>query len=285
MSRYLPVRLDNATCPYCGTVLNGTATIEHVIGRRFIPKGKLNCDWNLILRSCKPCNNRKAALEDDLSAITMQPDARGDYHQPDDMLIAEALRKGQRSISRRTGKPVSQSQEEMTINVPFAQGVEMTFNLLSPPQADSERIYELAQLQLMALFYWITYTPTTKKGGFWLGDFAPVLEAPRSNWGNSVHLAFMQSVLAWEPRLRVITADGFFKAVIRRHPEAVCWSWAVEWNHNLRVVGFFGEREPLLTAVQTLPRLKINTLFEGPDQALHYHIETRLSGKDDQMFR
>lgn len=278
------MRLDNATCPYCGTVLDATATTEHVVGKRFVPRGKLDRHWNLIVRACRRCNNRKAALENDLSAITMQPNAGGQYSQPDEVLAAEAARKGQKSISRSTGKPVGQSGEEITIKVPFAPGAEMTFNLWSPPQADSHRVFELARLQLMAFFYFITYSPDTKRGGFWLGGFCPVLEAPRSDWGNPVHRAFMRTVLAWEPRLLAITADGFFKAMIRRHPEAVCWSWAVEWNHNLRVVGFFGEREPVLATAKTLPRLRVETIFEGPGEALRYRMETRLSDEEDQMF-
>jgi hypothetical protein len=172
----------------------------------------------------------------------------------------------------------------MTIKAPFGPGVEMTFNLCSPPQADSDRVFELARLQLMGFFYWITFSADTNKGGFWLGEFYPVLEAVRSDWGNPVHLAFMRQASTWDLRLLVVTADGFFKATIRRHPVEVCWSWALEWNHNLRVVGFFGEREPVLAAAKALPRLKVKTIAQGPGHALRYRMETPLSDDDDQMF-
>ena len=42
-----------------------------MIGRRFVPKGKLNNQWNLIVRVCIKCNNKKSDLEDDISAISM----------------------------------------------------------------------------------------------------------------------------------------------------------------------------------------------------------------------
>ena len=35
--------LRNLTCPYCGVAIDAkTATKEHVVGRRFVPKGTLD---------------------------------------------------------------------------------------------------------------------------------------------------------------------------------------------------------------------------------------------------
>lgn len=70
--------LRNVACVYCGTSLTKeTTTRDHVIGRRFVPKGKFAARWNLIINACEPCNNGKAELEDDISAITLQPDLWG----------------------------------------------------------------------------------------------------------------------------------------------------------------------------------------------------------------
>jgi hypothetical protein len=67
-SFFLVRPLDNVTCPYCGTALTSkTRTKEHVIGRRFVPVGSLDREWNLILQACGPCNRHKADLEDDIS--------------------------------------------------------------------------------------------------------------------------------------------------------------------------------------------------------------------------
>ena len=45
-----PILLDNITCVYCGNELTPqTVTKEHVVGRRFVPKGSLNQQWNLIV--------------------------------------------------------------------------------------------------------------------------------------------------------------------------------------------------------------------------------------------
>ena len=69
------IRLDNITCPYCGIALtNETSSKEHVIGRHFVSKGTLHGNWNLIVNACNSYNGIKSDLEDDISAITLQPD-------------------------------------------------------------------------------------------------------------------------------------------------------------------------------------------------------------------
>ncbi|MGY4282022.1 5-methylcytosine-specific restriction endonuclease McrA [Bradyrhizobium sp. LM2.7] len=58
------VRLDNRTCLYCGLVEaeENPFTVEHVVGRRFVPKGSLDKSWALIGNACLRCNNKKSDL-------------------------------------------------------------------------------------------------------------------------------------------------------------------------------------------------------------------------------
>src|SRR4051812_6479594 len=68
-------RLKNVTCAYCGVRFSPAtpSTKEHVITRNFVPEGTLKAnDWNLILLACRTCNQEKADLEDEISAITLQ---------------------------------------------------------------------------------------------------------------------------------------------------------------------------------------------------------------------
>jgi hypothetical protein len=95
----------------------------------------------------------------------------------------------------------------------------------------------------------------------------------------------MDAVVTWEPSVRGDTADGFFKVIIRRHPDAVCWSWAVEWNQSYRVVGFFGEQEPTEAIVSTFPPLDFVTVAKGPKQRLSYCKETGLEEEHDDLFK
>ena len=71
--------LRNLTCPYCGDRFDPetSAAKEHVIGRRFVPRGCFAGQWNLILNACERCNRNKGDLEDDISIITMMPDVTG----------------------------------------------------------------------------------------------------------------------------------------------------------------------------------------------------------------
>src|ERR1700692_1203361 len=76
-----PVVLKNCICGYCDADLSSdNRTTEHLVGRRFVPKGSLENQWNLIFKACRPCNGTKSELEDDISATTLQPDAIGRYH-------------------------------------------------------------------------------------------------------------------------------------------------------------------------------------------------------------
>ncbi len=280
-----PILLDNVTCVYCGKELRqDTNTKEHVIGRRFVPKSTLNKQWNLIVCACKKCNSKKSKLEDDISAITMHPNAFGAFADEDKILIEEAQRKCRKSYSKLTQRPVSQSQGELNIKVPSNEGLEFNFSFTSPPQIESLRVYDLARMQLMAFFYFITYNYNTKKGGFWTGGFYPILEAQKLDWGNDIHVAFMKAVVKWEPRWIGNSADGFFKSAIRRHPNSACWSWALEWNKNYRIVGFFGDLEAARNIAGTFPRLKTQIVSQGTDHHLSFRAEKRLNKDDDLMF-
>ena len=276
--------LKNETCVYCGCLLpRAIKTKEHVIGRRFVPKGKLYGTWNLIVNACKPCNGQKADLEDDLSAISMQPDSWGQFASPDPLLASEGARKAV-SKSRRTGKEVAVSDENVVISGNFGSAATFSASFISPPQADRNRVFELARLQLVALFYWVTYRPVDNRGGYWRGTFVPMSHSCRRDWGNSLHRTFMKSVLDWKPCLIAIAADGFFKAVIRWCPSTICWSWALEWNHNHRIIGFFGEKTSIETALRTLTQPEMYPMAQSPGERWSMREEIALPDNQDQMF-
>ena len=280
-----PVRLLNVTCVYCGAALaDGSGTKEHVIGRRFVPKGKLDGNWNLIVNACAPCNGKKSDLENDISAITMQPDAFGRHGHDDATGASEAARKAQNAISRRTKKPVKDSHERMNIKMPLGPGASVSFGFTAPAQLDEGRVFELARLQLMGFFYLITYNDSTQRGGYWIGGFYPVMVTHRADWGNPVQRAFAEAVADWEPRVLASNADGFFKVLVRRHPGADCWSWALEWNHSHRVIGFFGDEQAARDIAASFPHLKLQTAAQGPGHTLRFRTETALDPEEDKLF-
>lgn len=278
--------LKNRRCAYCGVPLTDEIrTKDHVIGRRFVPKGKLNGQWNLILNACRPCNNKKSDLEDDIAAITLSPDPSGRHAHDDAAAIEEVRRRSAKSISRKTRKPVQESQESLNIKAHLGPGIALDINYTAPPQIDETRAFELARLHLTAFFFFQTYNAETQEGRWWVQGFHPVLMVRWEDWGNPVMRGIMAQIEDWEHRLHALTADGFFKVMTRRHPSAECWVWAIEWNRSHRLVGFFGKREPAQKIVDACPPRQRFTVFERPGQSLHYSPETSLPEADDTLFK
>jgi hypothetical protein len=280
-----PTRLFNVSCPYCGVSLTTeNTTKEHVIGRKFVPKGALENEWNLILNACRPCNNRKSDLEDDISAISMQPDVGGKHHSEHPQLLVDAAHKGKRTRSRYSGKPVADSNPTMQIKYELAPGITMTFNMVGQAQVDDDRLFELAIRHFQAFFFFITYDHQKNRGWFWPGKFAPVLAASRNDWGNELSRSFMKKTRVWETRVKVITARGHFKLGIRKHPKQELWSLAVEWNGNYRVLALCGQEAAIRDVLPELPKLKFDTLSQTPYSYLKLRTEELLNAEDDTLF-
>lgn len=274
-------RLRNLTCAYCG-VANDPAnplTDEHVIGRRFVPKGSLASGWCLIVRACERCNNAKADLEDDISAITLLP-RLGDVHE-DAELAAIASRKAKGSLSRRTKKAVADSYEENEIKGRFGPNVKMNFGMVAPPQLDPERARRLAHLHLQGFFYLVTYDEERRSGGFIPGEIGWLNEASREDWGNPIQQGFAALVRDWPVRVEGAGASGFFKIAIRRDPTgAEVWSFALEWNKNLRLIGFFGDLSIAQAFVDAIPPLQ----WQRIDANRRMRREIPLKPDDDVLF-
>lgn len=277
-------RLNNVSCAYCGVTLSeATADKEHVIGRGFVPKGKLAGCWNLIVNSCRACNAYKADLEDDISAISMQPDGFGSFGHDDATGTSEAVRKAEKSFSRRTGKLVKNSHEQFKIHGKLPGGATYTVGLSGPPQIDRDRVYQLARMHVAAFFYLITYREGERQGFSWVGGFHPVTHTFRSDWGNPLMRGFADAVMGWEHRVQANGAGGFFRLSIRRHAEAPCWSWAVEWNRGLRVIGFIGDSQTAHAVGNALPTLRYRTVSDGPDKILRVRQEVPLGDDEDDL--
>lgn len=278
-----PPRLFNVTCIYCGQALDDSSTTkEHVVGRSFVPRGSFDGSWNLIANACLACNSTKSGLEDDISAISMQPTAFGEFAANDPILHAEAKRKAV-ATSRRTGKPVGVSHESLTIKTPFPGG-SATFGTVSPPQIDRERAFQLAQAHVGAFFYFITYDAKTRRGGFCQGEFSPVEITAQGDWGSDLNRSFMNTVAPWHHRVVFVGAREYFKIAIRRHPSAECWSWAVEWNRNIRAVGLMGDPATIAEVRGSLTPNSMKSFSDGVE-TFRFRPEVRLPEVDDILFQ
>ena len=279
-----PTILKNCRCSYCGCKLDTeNKTRDHLIGRRFVPKGKLHSQWNLILNACMDCNSRKSDLEDDIAAISLLSSLSGRFSHGDVDVIEDARRRAPKSISRRTRKPVVDSDEKLTFDVRLNSEIEMAVGLVCPPQIDEMRAFELARLHMVGLFFMQTYNRETCEGGWRPGGFFPIAMSRRSNWGSPIMKGFMSAIREWEHRIDLVTAGGFFKAMSRRHLSTDCWAWAIEWNQSFRLVGLYGKSELAQEIVDGLPVEEMRMLVSGR-RSMSYRIETSLSEADDTLF-
>lgn len=275
------LRLSNRTCLYCGAqpTTDSPHTVEHVIGRRFVPKGSLHQSWALIGKACAICNGEKAGLEDDISAITLQPNL-GEQHS-DPVLQAEAVRISANSISRRTKKRVADSHEEDSVSGTIMSALDFTANFIMPPQLDQKRVHRLAEFHLQGFFYLMSYDESGGIGGFLPGPIGFAANANRPDWGNEHLRGFADQTKDWSLQLDCVCASGFFKIRMRRETEqSALWAFALEWNQMHRVVGYFGDLERAQGYFNALPPLKWKTL--KPDT--RYRQEIALASEEDTLF-
>jgi hypothetical protein len=92
-------------------------------------------------------------------------------------------------------------------------------------------------------------------------------------------------VISWKLKFLAIGADGFFKVAIRRHPTETCWSWGLEWNHNNRIVWFFGEQDPMHKIVNSFPSLEWFTIVKEHNYYERYRYEVALDEDKDSLFK
>jgi hypothetical protein len=272
-------------CAYCGHAFGPgeRGEDEHVIARRFVPKGTLAGQWNLILTACGPCNDIKAELENDVSAITLQPDAWGRYASDDPRLVAEAKRKA-RTTNRRTGRLVSEPEPSFNINMIHGP-ITFKFGFTHPAQCDEARLFDLARLQLAGFFSMLTWNEEQQRGFYWPGAYMPIVAVRKEDWGNPLLRWVEETSEDWEHRLFAIAADGFYKAWIKRRlVDPPIWAWALEWNQNFRLAGFFGEEVALRELAKQAPALEIETVHDSPEFGLRCRLEVPLAGDDDHLF-
>lgn len=285
LSNTQPTRLHNQRCAYCNAAFEreGEPEKEHVVGKNFVPKGMHEQQWNLHLNSCHKCNQTKSALENDLSAITMV----GGLLEPalkDTFRASEAKRKS-KAVSQRTGKKVADSFEELTMTGDFGNA-EIKINMILPPQLDESRAFLLVQYQMRGFFFQITYNQEKEMGYCWPGAFMPLAVVPKSDWGNPLVLSFSEKTKDWEFRLGSgEIAQGYYGVLIKKHPKAALWSWAVEWNKTTRLFGFFGDEEVGGEIIGTLTATSFGGWIEQPDGSrIRSRLEKPVDPADSDHF-
>lgn len=279
------IRLRNRTCAYCGVPFGKTLahTDEHVIGKNFVPKGSLAGVWNLVVYACKKCNDEKCHLENDISVISMLPSLRLSSDQIDPLIATEVRRKAPGAVSRRTGKPVINSEENVQLSGQFG-GASISMNFVAPPQIDDTRVCELACFHVQGFFHQMTFNSSSRTGLFLSGDFHFWTAATCSDWGNHKLKWFSEHVLEWLPCLRADAANGYFRIHLRRHKDQAVMSWALEWNKGMRVVGFVGATDAIEHVISSCPKGSSGIVRHHANERLVFREHVALADGQDSLF-
>jgi hypothetical protein len=158
--------------------------------------------------------------------------------------------------------------------------------MVTPPQIDEERIFELSKMQIRAIFYFLTFDETERVGRPYVERFAPHNSAHKGNWGDLSLIGFMDLTREWDLRWLLCTADGYFKSEIKRMPKKQCWSWALEWNKSYRIVGFFGDELAVrgLNGKLLMPDHSMKTHREKDGSIIRSRKDIPLANENDSLF-
>ncbi|MDY6851956.1 MAG: hypothetical protein SV487_07790 [Thermodesulfobacteriota bacterium] len=269
---------------------------DHMVGRRFVPKGYLDNQPNIIIGACEECNERKSKLESGLSAISMLPSAKH-YNIEEEIKrkIGEKYSKNgiiQGGASHpETGKNVYESCANIKIKSKIGPAT-LIFNAIAPPQADKATRC-LSIMHIQAIYYVLVNFDQNNQQNCTFRDekskylneqyIHPLFILMKPDWGNCSAFELTKRTNNWGISYQLITAKEFFKAEVRREsksPEAPFF-WALEWNKSLRIIGMirYPERPtPQESDLPEPPRHQLNA-------TTRMTFEKVLNPDDDLLFK
>jgi hypothetical protein len=62
------------------------------------------------------------------------------------------------------------------------------------------------------------------------------------------------------------------------------WAWALEWNQNYRIIGFFGDEDAVRSLLDELPELPRQVIPTGAGTFVTVRKDVMLSEAEDRLF-
>lgn len=271
---------SNACCLYCGHFLRGQnppkSDKEHLIARNFVPTGTMDGQpFNFIFRACRSCNARKAVAERHVSSVTL-------FNSPgrlEDARVNEAaLRKGKGDYHpKMKGVLIQDALEHLSVNSSFGP-MSINFGMVAPPQLDRNLVGEVAFSHIQGLFTLICtedYCDPLRMRLLPQEQFIWYDFYINDDWGNPQALEIADRVRDWTCLANIESAEGYFKAIMRRSEEG--WFWALEWNQQLRLLGGING-----TQMKLFEGLTSDVWIPTPQGRMSKNVP--LSAKDDYLF-
>jgi len=107
----------------------------------------------------------------------------------------------------------------------------------------------------------------------------------KHDWGNPQIMSAIKKSKELECCANIDTADGFFKANIRKNNnKAEEWFWALEWNKSIRVFGGIydpGKTPPVFTE---LPQIEWQAHNQPNNGSVRIRKEIPLPEDEDDLF-
>lgn len=266
----------NFNCPYCGVDLRDKSkkpTKDHMIARKFVPKGTLNAEWNLILDACKKCNFEKGRLEDAVSAFSLFSFDKCRPQISKDELARKLGFDEKRGTFRgsnhpETRKPIGNSFKEISINSKFGP-LDIRVNFMAPPQYEPYTL-NLSKMQIQALYYYISNVDleNISKSRAFTEDsifldpkyIHPLFHFSKNGWGDPAAMEFRRRVDSWNFLFYFSTAKSNFKCLILQEQSSTKKPpifWLLEWNKNYRILGLIRDPNEITNQEQNLPNDRI----------------------------
>ncbi|MDC7698012.1 hypothetical protein [Vogesella indigofera] len=274
------VERSNACCVYCGVSLRGPdaplSDKEHLIARNFVPTGTMGGQpFNFIFRACRQCNARKADAERHVSSVTL-------FNSParlvDDRVNDIALRKGRGDYHpSKKGVLIQEAHENLSLDYSLGP-LSVKFGMVAPPQLDKNKAGEVAFSHVQGLFTLICtedYRDPLKMRLLPQEQFIWYDWYAFDDWGNPQALEIANRVNDWECLANIVSAEGYFKATLRRSDEG--WFWALEWNRQLRLVGGISS-----SSMKVFEKLPDEGWVLTPSGRMRQHVPHRI--ESDQLF-
>jgi hypothetical protein len=284
---------SNQLCLYCGAFVGPGSAVdsdcEHLVGKKFVPAGKLRGDsFNFLFRACCRCNREKSTAEDHVSSVTL---FTGPARAEDEGVNALAERKASGSIHPiQRGPygervPVRDAHWEKTLQGELIPSVGVTVSFVGPPQLHPPLVHLLARCHVQGFFSLITTRDPTRPETTHLlrpEECFIYREYAHSDWGNAELREVTRRTAGWPCLGQVYTAEGYFRAKFKRAGgPGTEWFWVLEWNKAVRVIGsrwIPGAVPPLFEDLVAARRARTR------GTGWHMMEETPLAPEDDTLF-
>lgn len=153
--------------------------------------------------------------------------------------------------------------------------------MVAPPQLNQQTMRRLASFHVSAFFYLITFNEKIGRGERLPGGIIWIEGTRKTDWGNRKFRRFGDLTKGWRTRILGTAAEGHFRISIKREPQLrAVWSFGLEWNRCLRMIGFFGDHREAAPTIAALPEHEWHVM----NARERYREDVPLADEEDSLF-